>query len=53
MRELLHAYPFEFNQGSVSILDGAQEGAFQWLTLNYLLGNLEKGVAVRFIAPCS
>jgi apyrase len=53
VRELLHAYPFEFNQGSVSILDGAQEGAFQWLTLNYLLGNLEKGVAVRFIAPCS
>ena len=24
----------------VIILDGMQEGAFQWVTINYLLGNL-------------
>lgn len=26
-------------------MDGAHEGAFAWLTLNYLLGNLDKGPA--------
>ncbi|KAK8470183.1 hypothetical protein PHAVU_004G077550 [Phaseolus vulgaris] len=25
---------------SVAVLDGTQEGAFQWVTINYLLGNL-------------
>lgn len=25
-------------------MDGAHEGAFAWLTLNYLLGKLDKGV---------
>lgn len=28
---------------AVGIMDGAHEGAFAWLTLNYLLGKLEKG----------
>lgn len=40
MREELRGYPFVFGEESVSILGGADEGAFQWLTLNYLLGNL-------------
>mmetsp|Transcript_3004 Transcript_3004/g.5427 ORF Transcript_3004/g.5427 Transcript_3004/m.5427 type:complete len:441 (-) Transcript_3004:141-1463(-) len=33
-------YPFKCSDESVSILDGADEGAFAWLTLNYLLGHL-------------
>ncbi|XP_078437502.1 putative apyrase 1 [Wolffia australiana] len=29
----------------VSVLDGTQEGAYQWVTINYLLGNLGKTYA--------
>ena len=45
IRELLADYPFKFVDDSVTIMDGAEEGAFQWLTMNYLLGNLEGGLA--------
>lgn len=45
VRKLLAEYPFKFTDDAVSIMDGAEEGAFQWLTMNYLLGNLEGGVA--------
>lgn len=41
VRAKLKGYPFSFNDDSVSIMDGAEEGAFQWLTMNYLLGNLD------------
>jgi len=44
VRKLLDAYPFTHASESVSVLDGAAEGAFQWLTLNYLLGKLGGGV---------
>lgn len=33
---------FKYEQDSVSILDGNQEGSYQWLTINYLLENLGK-----------
>jgi len=33
-------YPFKCNKDSVTILDGADEGAYAWLTMNYLLGHL-------------
>mmetsp|Transcript_32932 Transcript_32932/g.78154 ORF Transcript_32932/g.78154 Transcript_32932/m.78154 type:complete len:449 (+) Transcript_32932:117-1463(+) len=39
-RYLKENYPFKCSRDSVSILDGADEGAFAWLTLNYLLGHL-------------
>ena len=42
--KVLGEYPFKFDPASsVSIMDGADEGAFQWLTMNYLLGNLKGG----------
>ena len=43
VRKWLRAgYPFAFEDGDVKILSGVDEGAFAWLTLNYLLGNLGK-----------
>lgn len=30
----------KFKHKWVTVLDGAQEGSFQWVTINYLLGNL-------------
>ncbi|KAG9458570.1 hypothetical protein H6P81_003078 [Aristolochia fimbriata] len=31
---------FKFQSDWVTVLDGTQEGAYQWVTINYLLGNL-------------
>ena len=38
VRKLLRASPFKLAGDAVSIMDGADEGAYAWLTLNYLLG---------------
>lgn len=40
--KLFAQFPFKFSDDSVSIMDGADEGAFAWVTVNYLLGNLGK-----------
>lgn len=40
VRTWLRSYPFRFQDDDVKILSGVDEGAFAWLTLNYLLGNL-------------
>mgnify|MGYP001800829828 CR=1 FL=1 len=40
VREYLEASPFAMDDGSVSIMDGVDEGAFGWVTVNYLLGKL-------------
>jgi apyrase len=45
VKTLLAEYPFKVGDDAVTIMDGAEEGAFQWLTMNYLLGNLEGGLA--------
>ncbi|KAG2445302.1 hypothetical protein HYH02_008769 [Chlamydomonas schloesseri] len=37
---LLRKQPFKLAPGGVAIMDGKDEGAFAWLTLNYLLGRL-------------
>ncbi|CAM6099657.1 unnamed protein product [Calypogeia fissa] len=42
VRQLLHNSGFKFQDNWVSILDGANEGTYQWITVNYLLGNLRK-----------
>ncbi|KAK9807066.1 hypothetical protein WJX72_012473 [[Myrmecia] bisecta] len=52
VRVYLANYPFQVDaEKGVSILDGADEGAFAWLTLNYLLGHLgqEEGKTIAAI----
>mmetsp|Transcript_4525 Transcript_4525/g.7673 ORF Transcript_4525/g.7673 Transcript_4525/m.7673 type:complete len:453 (+) Transcript_4525:180-1538(+) len=39
----LKKLPFKMEEDAVSIMDGKDEGAFAWLTLNYLLGKLGGG----------
>ena len=44
VRETLKTYPFSFeSERDVSIMGGEDEGAFQWLALNYLLNRLDDG----------
>lgn len=45
VRKFLATYPFQVKSDAVGIMDGAHEGAYAWLTLNYLLGRLDKGPA--------
>ncbi|KAI7844404.1 hypothetical protein COHA_001998 [Chlorella ohadii] len=40
VRTWLRKHPFKFSDEDVKILSGVDEGAFAWLTLNYLLGRL-------------
>ncbi|GBF96232.1 hypothetical protein Rsub_08777 [Raphidocelis subcapitata] len=40
---VLRESPFLLKPGAVGIMDGAHEGAYAWLTLNYLLGRLGAG----------
>ena len=48
MRGVLAEYPFVVRgEGAVAVMGGEDEGAFQWLTLNYLLGNLGGGIQAR------
>jgi len=41
VRDVLKTYPFLFEKKDVSIMGGEDEGAFQWLALNYLLNRLD------------
>lgn len=50
VRTFLGKFPFAHDASSVSIMDGADEGAFQWLTINYLLGNLGKEIRATVAA---
>ena len=43
VRELFATYPFQSGPASVSIMDGVDEGGFQWVTHNYLLGRMGGG----------
>jgi hypothetical protein len=48
VREVLAEYPFAVRgAAAVAVMGGEDEGAFQWLTLNYLLGNLGGGIQAR------
>ena len=48
VRGVLAEYPFAVRgEGAVAVMGGEDEGAFQWLTLNYLLGNLGGGIQAR------
>ena len=39
----LGTYPFVVPEKGVTIMDGMDEGAYMWLTMNYLLGNVGRG----------
>ncbi|CAA6654529.1 unnamed protein product [Spirodela intermedia] len=46
VKDFLHEKSsLKFKPEWVSVLDGTQEGAFQWVTINYLLGKLGKTYA--------
>ncbi|EPY49692.1 guanosine-diphosphatase Gda1 [Schizosaccharomyces cryophilus OY26] len=48
---LLEDYPFPLaGKDSVSILDGAMEGVYAWVTINYLLGSLNVGSSESTVA---
>ena len=40
VRSFLGSFPFKLGSDDVRILSGVDEGAYSWLTLNYLLGKL-------------
>ncbi|EFJ53213.1 hypothetical protein VOLCADRAFT_78871 [Volvox carteri f. nagariensis] len=50
VEDLLKKQPFKLAPGGVSIMDGKDEGAFAWLTLNYLLGRLSGTVSTTVAA---
>ncbi|CUF26963.1 nucleotide diphosphatase, putative, partial [Bodo saltans] len=41
VRALFAKYPFAVGPNAVEVMDGKDEGPFAWLTVNFLLGNLE------------
>ena len=43
VRKYLSTFPFKIKEDGIDIMDGAHEGAYAWLTLNYLLGKLGNG----------
>ncbi|KAH0623853.1 hypothetical protein JD844_007022 [Phrynosoma platyrhinos] len=47
VEETLRSYPFRF-QGA-RILSGEEEGAYGWITLNYLLGNFKESIWPSFL----
>lgn len=43
VRDLLkHRSTLKYEPSGVAVIDGTQEGSYQWVTINYLLGNLGK-----------
>nr|XP_034989404.1 ectonucleoside triphosphate diphosphohydrolase 1 isoform X1 [Zootoca vivipara] len=47
VEETLRSYPFRF-QGA-RILAGEEEGAYGWITINYLLGNFKESIWPKFL----
>ncbi len=42
-KRLESKYPFKLVKDGVMVMDGKDEGVFAWITVNYLLGNLDVG----------
>ncbi|XP_078269392.1 ectonucleoside triphosphate diphosphohydrolase 1 isoform X2 [Rhinoraja longicauda] len=43
VEQFIHTYPFDFR--GARIINGLDEGAFGWITINYLMGNLQQETA--------
>ncbi|XP_066476220.1 ectonucleoside triphosphate diphosphohydrolase 1 isoform X2 [Tiliqua scincoides] len=49
VQSTLRSYPFSYK--GARILSGQEEGAYGWITINYLLGNFKKSLWPSFLPP--
>jgi Golgi nucleoside diphosphatase len=49
VEQYLKTFPFILTENAVEIMDGKDEGVFAWITVNYLLDNLNKNNKVGIV----
>ena len=48
---IISEFPFLFPEGNLEIISGRQEGIYQWLAINYVLGKLDYQLQNPTIRP--